>query len=141
MSLRNRLGNCHNMYQGGSKRVLTVCSAGLLRSPTTAWVLSNAPWNFNTRACGYNDEYALIILDDVLVEWADEIVVMDQRQEAIVYGMLKQSTRPEKPVHVLNIPDNYGFREPELVEIIKEKLQEIFPLGDEPTGEYIPEEI
>ena len=127
MSLRNRLGNCHNMYQGGAKRVLTVCSAGLLRSPTTAWVLSNPPWNFNTRACGYNDEYALIILDDVLVEWADEIIVMDQKQEIIVRNMLKNTMNPKKPVHVLNIPDNYGFRDPKLVEIIKEKVAEIFP--------------
>ena len=52
MSLMNRLGNSKNPYQGDFKKVLCVCSAGLLRSPTAAWVLSNAPFNFNTREIG-----------------------------------------------------------------------------------------
>lgn len=130
MSLRNRLGNCHNMYQGTAKKVLTVCSAGLLRSPTAAWVLSNPPWNFNTRACGYNDEYALVILDDVLLEWCDEIVCMDFRQELIVKDLLRNANDPTKPVHILDVPDNYSFRQPELVDILVEKFKVLYPVED-----------
>lgn len=128
MSTRNRLGNCHNMYQGESKRVLTVCSAGLLRSPTCAWVLSNDPWNFNTRACGYNDEYALVVLDEVLLEWADAVVVMDTKQENLVWNMLKEFNMDEKPVYNLNVPDNYSYRQPELVELLTEELKKVFPV-------------
>ena len=46
---RNRLSNVNNRFQGNFKRVLYVCSAGLLRSPTLAEILSQAPYNFNTR--------------------------------------------------------------------------------------------
>lgn len=123
---RNRLGNCHNPYQGKSKRVLTICSAGLLRSPTAAWVLSNEPWSFNTRSCGYNDEYALILVDQVLLEWADEIVVMDEIQQFHVNNMLSRFDY-DKPVHNLNIEDDYSFRDPELVEILHAKFRELFP--------------
>lgn len=129
MSLKNRLGNSHNPYQGSFKKVLTVCSAGLLRSPTAAWVLSNPPFNFNTRACGYNDEYALVVLDDVLLEWADEVVVMDTRQEKVVRDMLNNSgADSRKPVHVLNVPDDYGYRDPELVSLLTSELLEVFPV-------------
>ncbi len=36
---RNRWGNIDNPYQGSAKKVLCVCSAGMLRSPTAANVL------------------------------------------------------------------------------------------------------
>lgn len=114
MSTRNRLSNCHNQYQGECKRVLCVCSAGLLRSPTIAWVLSQPPYDFNTRAAGLSDEYAMIPVDDVLLEWADEIVCVDFNQQI---ELLK---RTSKPVHCFNIPDRFGFRDPELIELIKE---------------------
>ena len=123
MSLMNRLGNSKNPYQGELKKVLCVCSAGLLRSPTAAWVLSNPPFNFNTRACGYNDEYALVVLDEVLLHWADEVVVMDRKQETVVRDLFNY----KGPVHVLDVPDNYGYRDPELVEVLTNVLSEVYP--------------
>jgi predicted protein tyrosine phosphatase len=98
----------------------------LLRSPTCAWVLSNAPWNHNTRAAGLNDEYALVLVDQVLLEWADSVCVMDNRQEKMVRDMM-QEYGYDKPVYNLNTPDNYGYRDPELVELLTEKLLEVFP--------------
>ena len=65
---KNALWNCKNPYQGRDKRVLCVCSAGLLRSPTIAKVLVMN--GYNTRSCGCRD-YALIQIDNVLIEWAD----------------------------------------------------------------------
>ncbi len=81
MSMRemNRMHNAGNLHQGQYKKVLCVCSAGLLRSPTTAVVLSKEPYNFNTRAAGCVPDYALIKVDAVLIHWADEIVCMEWR--------------------------------------------------------------
>ena len=103
---RNRLGNSKNPYQGDFKKVLCVCSAGLLRSPTAAWVLSNAPFNFNTRAVGANPEYAMVLLDAVNVCWADEVVVMDNGQKNQVQALLDEYGW-DKPVHVLDVPDQH----------------------------------
>lgn len=113
MTDHNRKWNSKNPYQGKYKRVLCVCSAGLLRSPTVAWVLSNEPYNFNTRAAGLDVGHALIPVDDVLLEWADEIVCMDEYQQEVLKG------RTSKPVHNLKIGDNFEYRDKGLVKIIQ----------------------
>ena len=113
--MRNRLFNCGNPYQGDFKRVLCVCSAGLLRSPTAALVLSQEPYNFNTRACGL-DSYALIHIDEVLITWADEIVCMSEEQENRLREMVA-----DKPITCLYIRDDFSYRDPELIQLIKEK--------------------
>lgn len=124
--LMNRLANCDNRFQNFSthKRVVCVCSAGLLRSPTAAWVLSQDPWNYNTRAVGLTPEFALITLDRVLLEWADEFVCMSAEQQTQVYFQLKE-LKLDTPVRSLGIPDNFGYRDPELVRLIRERYEEI----------------
>ena len=138
---RNRLANVNNKFQGERKRVLCVCSAGLLRSPTAAWVLSNEPFGFNTRSVGTSQEYSLFPMDAAHLYWADEIVVMDSFHEAAVKELLgklddnargfESADNSEKPVHVLNIEDDYGYREPELVDIMNKKFSEIFGVTNE----------
>jgi len=115
----NRKWNTKNPYQGKYKRVLCVCSAGLLRSPTAAWILSNEPFNFNTRSAGIDVGHALIPVDDVLLEWADEIVCMDE------YQQFKLKERTNKPVHNLRIGDSFEYRDKGLVTIIRMRYQEI----------------
>ena len=116
--MRNRLHNCKNPYQGQYKKVLCVCSAGLLRSPTTALVLSQDPYNYNTRACGIHD-YALIMIDDVLVVWADEIVVVEESIGDLVKPYLER-LKLNTPIKCLNIPDNFEYRDEDLITKIKE---------------------
>lgn len=115
--LRNRLHNCKNPYQGGVKKVLCVCSAGLLRSPTAANVL-HREYGFNTRAAGLVPDYALIPVDEVLLTWADEVICMnsDQRNELTLLT--------DKPIYSLNIPDSYDFMDAELQQTIIERYEE-----------------
>lgn len=120
MSHLNRLGNTGNRYQGDYKKVLCICSAGLLRSPTAAVVLSLEPFNYNTRAAGLVEEYALILVDDVLIEWADEIVVMDLGQKRELERKFKPLL---KPIINLDIKDDFVYRDPELIRLIRENYQ------------------
>jgi len=117
--MRNRLWNVGNPYQGNFKRVLCVCSAGLLRSPTIAWVLSQEPYNRNTRSVGVHD-YALIPLDVVHVAWSQEIVCAEKSHEDIVLAFLEKEGY-DRPVINLGIPDEYEYRNPTLVNLIKER--------------------
>lgn len=114
MSTMNRMATCSNPYQGEAKRVLCVCSAGLLRSPTCAEVLSREPFNFNTRAAGLVTSFALIPVDDVLIEWAQEIVCMEPAHAEVL------SKRTDKPIVCLSVADSYTFRDPELQKRIRE---------------------
>ncbi len=130
LATRNRLGNVRNPYQGDFKKVLCVCSAGLLRSPTLAWVLSQDPYNHNTRAVGYNTEYALIPVDQALVNWADQIVFVESQAkiefERLLLPHFSQSDWDRfsrKELITLDIPDIYEFRDPKLVETIKRQYK------------------
>lgn len=115
-----RIGNCSNRHQGGFKKVLTVCSVGMLRSPTIAWVLGQDPYGYNCRPAGYVQEYALVKVDDVLLTWADEVVCADLEHLFYVKDRLKDLGL-DKPLVNLNLPDIYEYRDPELVKLIKER--------------------
>lgn len=119
----NRLANTKNIWQGDSKKVLCVCSAGLLRSPTTAWVLSNAPYNYNTRAVGLYEDYALTPIDKAFVYWADEIVCMDEHQMNTIidtYTEFMDYNKLKLDICCINIPDSFTFRDAKLIKIIEE---------------------
>lgn len=129
--MNNRIWNARNPHQGNAPRVLCVCSAGLLRSPTAAWVLSNAPFNFNTRAAGSTSTFALIPVDEALIAWADVVLFVNPENEQETEERFDLS---EKHVITLNVPDNFGFRDPELVRIITEQCKESFEKAAEQTG-------
>lgn len=121
--MMNRLANVNNRYQGATKKVLCVCSAGLLRSPTAAVVLSQPPFNFNTRAAGITKEFALIPVDDILIAWADEIVVMDTIQAQFIRDNIGLDAEA-KPIICLDIPDIYEYRAPELMKLITDNYNQ-----------------
>lgn len=102
------------------KRVLTVCSANMLRSPTIAWVLSNPPYNFDTRSCGTDEYYATIPITPRLLEWADEIVCADTEHFKKVKKLLEDlKLNTPTPVYNLSIPDKFLYRDRSLVKLIK----------------------
>ena len=131
---RNRRGVINNSYQGNHKKVLTVCSAGCLRSPTAAHILSADPFNFNTRAAGISKEYAIIPVDAGLIIWADVIVCMDEDHAEYVNNMQLKIEQTDdgmfeyvwKPIYILDIPDDFAYRDPVLVDIMTKKFFEIF---------------
>lgn len=118
MSEINRIYTAGNPYQKDYKRVLCVCSAGILRSPTAAWVLSQDPYNFNTRSAGAVDDYALIRVDRALIAWADEIVFMEEHHQLMVSTKFDLN---EKAIQVLRIGDEFAYRDPGLIQLIKER--------------------
>jgi predicted protein tyrosine phosphatase len=119
---RNQLANVTNQYQGTVKKVLCVCSAGLLRSPTIASFL-NKEYGYNTRAVGVGVEYALIPISDALVYWADLIVCAEKSHERYIRDNLPNDSLP--PIISLDIEDDYGYNQPELVDQIRNKLNNL----------------
>ena len=118
---RNQLYNIHNSFQGNTKKVLTVCSAGLLRSATLQNFLIKE-YGYNVRNCGTVEEYALIPISEALVLWADEIVFVNQSNFDMVKKEIYELGVLDK-CKVLDIPDMYHFNDPELVKICKEQYE------------------
>lgn len=113
--------NIGNIYQGTTKRVLTVCSAGLLRSATLQNFLIKE-YGYNVRNCGTED-YALIPISEALVRWADEIVFVNEENYYKVKHDLKEINIKEEKIKVLDIPDMYEFNNPDLLKICKEQYE------------------
>lgn len=125
-STMNALHNCKNPYQGAEKRVLCLCSAGLLRSPTAAFVLQKE-LGYNTRAAGVTD-YALIPVTEVLLEWADEIVCVNEETYNILMDSATRSKFDLEAIKrittVLDIPDIYPRMDSTLQkEILRQYLE------------------
>lgn len=124
MVTRNTNAVIDNPYQGKYHRVLTVCSAGCLRSPTAAVVLAQEPYNFNTRSAGVYGGMAIVTVTDTLLAWADEIVCMENYHADYITELL-QKYGLEKPIKVLNIPDNFAYRDPTLIDLIKKAYDRV----------------
>ena len=112
-----------NSFQGDYKRVLTVCSANMLRSPTMAVVLSMPPYDYNTRSAGTHS-FALVPVTEDLLMWADEVVCADTEHALVIRDKLMEY-QLDKPIVNLRIPDNYEYRNPELIMMIRRRYDEI----------------
>lgn len=110
-----------NPYQGTDRKVLFVCSAGILRSATCARIYAA---EYNTRAAG-SEYYALIPVTKELIAWAQTIVFVNQENMQRVNQKFDLDDLAEhgKEIICLNIPDQYEHMDPILIRIIKEQLE------------------
>lgn len=95
------------------RNVLFVCSRNQWRSPTAEAVWRKHP-QLSVRSAGTSPRARKTVSADD-VAWADVVFVMEdkhrQRLEAAFPGELLH-----KSVHVLGIPDDYKYMDPELIE-------------------------
>lgn len=120
MSELNRIHNASNPNQGNTERVLAICSAGLLRSPTIATVMAQR--GYNARAVGCEAGHALIPLEQVHVAWADTILTVDGVSTAALrHYEIDEGTA----VYQLNLPDMYPWMDPELVRLVEDRLDRL----------------
>jgi predicted protein tyrosine phosphatase len=117
-----RDGVVSNPYQGTDKKVLFVCSMGLLRSATAARIYVN---QFNTRSVGsYGD--ALVPLTPMLIAWANEIVFVNKDNYKQAIGEYGEDAWPHAKTVVLDIPDKYPHLHPELIKAFNDQYQPVF---------------
>lgn len=83
-----------------------------------AFVLSQM--GYNSRAAGSSPGFALIPVDEVLLEWADQVVFVNKEN----YNEVKKAYDLSKvDCIVLNIPDRYQYRDPELMKICEDQYK------------------
>lgn len=95
--------------------VLFVCGRNRLRSPTAAKVYERDP-RISARSAGLSpgSPHTISARD---VDWADLILVMDAEYAAWIQGHFRNLRLP--PIRSLDVPDEYGYMDPELVELIR----------------------
>jgi predicted protein tyrosine phosphatase len=121
---RNQEGVVFNRHQGDAVKALFVCSAGILRSPTAALHFAKTK-GWNTRAVGDREEFALIPLSEALLYWADVIFVMNAHQQLHIKLHFGESFADK--IFVLNIEDDFGFMDPDLVKYLEASMEHLMP--------------
>jgi predicted protein tyrosine phosphatase len=96
--------------------ILFVCSRNRLRSPTAERTFFGTP-GISVRSAGTaKDAENPIARDDI--EWADLIFVMERHHRKNILEKFRTRTK----IVALGIPDNYEFMDPDLIEILQEKV-------------------
>lgn len=79
--------------------------------------------HFEARSAG-TENGARVKLTAGLIGWADIVVCMEKKHADRV-GERFPDELADKPLHVLRIPDDYAFMDPELVALLQMELAEI----------------
>lgn len=125
MTLSEQIKSCqagaiNNPFQGSDKKVVFVCTMGILRSATAARLYAR---KYNTRCTGTDPE-ALVPLSVNLIEWADELVFVNAENYAIYMAEKDLTVLTEPDIRVLDIPDNYEHMHPRLIEAFREQYED-----------------
>jgi len=99
--------------------LLFVCTQNRLRSPTAEQVFADWP-GVATASAGLGNEAAVPVSPELL-QWADIVFVMEPAHRTRLAQRYKAHLRRARVV-CLGIPDDYGYLQPELVELLKRKV-------------------
>ncbi len=99
-------------------RILFLCGRNRLRSPTAEQVFS-AQAGLEVMSAGLDND-ADVPCTPELLEWADVVFVMEKAHKVKLSKRFKRHLKAR--VICLDIPDNYGFMQPELVQILHARV-------------------
>jgi predicted protein tyrosine phosphatase len=106
------------------RHVLFVCGKNRRRSPTAEAVFSGLE-GIEVSSAGTADDADCPLSGD-LIEWADDIVVMERRQANQVRQRFGPMLRDKRLV-MLDIRDVYTYMQPELIELLRAKASRWMP--------------
>jgi predicted protein tyrosine phosphatase len=100
-------------------KVLFVCDANRLRSPTAEAIFAGRP-HLDVKSAGLAKQ-ATVPVSIALLEWADLIFVMEKRHRNIIQSRFKEIYQ-RKRIICLYIPDDFEFMDPELIGLLEERV-------------------
>lgn len=100
------------------RKVLFICGKNRRRSPTAEQIFAGHP-GLEVASAGVSAGADVLVTPD-LIEWADLIFVMEKAHRAKLSAQFKPSLKGTKVV-CLDIPDRYGFMDPELIAQLRSK--------------------
>jgi predicted protein tyrosine phosphatase len=106
-------------------KILFVCSRNQWRSPTAEALLRNHP-EYEARSAG-TENSARIKITPGHIGWADMIFCMEKSHAAKVQERFAEELG-DKPLLTLRIPDDFGYMDPALVELLRSELAEYLEL-------------
>ena len=108
-------------------KILFVCSRNRRRSLTAETIFKSEP-AWDVRSAGTADGARIKVTAGQL-GWADVIVVMEKRHKERLRQKYPEALAA-KPCVCLFIADDYEFLDASLIELLREKMQEHFPVAE-----------
>jgi predicted protein tyrosine phosphatase len=102
-----------------ARRVLFICQFNRCRSATAERLFCKRA-DLEVRSAGTSPE-ARTRVNRRMIDWADVVFVMEERQLQDLRTMLPNHPKLEEVI-CLEIPDEYGFLDPPLVELLQERV-------------------
>lgn len=107
--------------------VLFICSRNQWRSPTAEQVFRRYS-SLTVRSAGTSRNARKTVSPDLL-RWADVICVMEQKHKNRLVADFRRVLE-NKPLHVLDIPDDYCYMDPALVALLEDTVPNILGIND-----------
>ena len=108
------------------KKILFVCTINRMRSATAHRIYENDS-RIEVKSAG-TDPGAATVLTTELLDWADSVVVMEKYHRNSIRKKYPEIYK-NKTIVCLYIPDEYNFMQPELIEILKYKFEDVYKRG------------
>ena len=105
-------------------KLLFVCARNRLRSPTAERVFGAVP-GVEAESAGVAPDAEQTVTPELLA-WADVILVMEPAHRARLSRLFPAALRGKRVV-CLDVPDDYEYMAPELVEILRERVGRAVP--------------
>ena len=102
--------------------VLFICSRNQWRSPTAETIWRKHP-GLSVRSAGTSPSARHTVTEQD-IHWADKILVMEEKHQSrlkAAFGRMLQN----KEIYVLDIPDDYKYMDPELIEQLSSSVASI----------------
>jgi len=93
----------------------------------TAHKIYDADPRFEIKSAG-TDANASVVLTKELLDWAETVVVMEKHHRNTIRKNFPDVYK-QKPIVCLYIPDDYDFMQPELIEILRHKFEDVYKRG------------
>lgn len=100
-------------------KILFICGKNRRRSSSAEEIFSGMD-RIEVSSAGTSVEAECQVSADLL-EWADRVFVIEQSQRKYLNARFAHSLKDKKIV-CLNIPDKYGYMQPELVTVLRAKV-------------------
>jgi predicted protein tyrosine phosphatase len=105
--------------------ILFICSKNQWRSPTAEQIWRKHP-GVSVRSAGTSPN-ARHAVSEADLAWADVVFAMEEKHKSRLLAEYRQVIG-STPIHVLDIPDDYKYMDPELVEQLHTSVGEILDL-------------
>ena len=112
--------------ESGKLKLLFVCTINRMRSATAHKIFEDDN-RFEVRSAG-TDSLATSVLSSDLLDWADAIIVMEKIHRNRIREKFPKHYERKKIV-CLYIQDEFDYMQPELISILKDKVEDVYKKG------------